>query len=65
MQYKITLHVLHLLDNVTKFEICYTICNIIRMHEINLYIAISFYFHQIGVFAMFVFYFTRVHVPLA
>jgi hypothetical protein len=39
MQYKITLHVLHLLENVKKFEICYTICNIIQMHELNLYIA--------------------------
>ena len=42
MQYKITLHVLHLLENVEKFEICYTICNIIQMHEINLYIAYIF-----------------------
>jgi hypothetical protein len=45
MQYKITLHVLHLLENVKKFEICYTICNIIQMNEINLYIAYIFLLH--------------------
>ena len=42
MQYKITLHVIHLLENVRTFEICYTICNIIQMHEINVYIPYIF-----------------------
>ena len=42
MQYKITLHVLHLLENVKKFEICYTICNIIQMYEIDLHITYIF-----------------------